>query len=251
MPTHFVFVDETGDLGQKGTDYYGYGIVEVPVSQYARIRQILAEERWRFRLYRDFELDPSSRPAVNVLTQLRELAEWDIISVSGFYINKGRYRGRYLTWSEIKRLNRRQWPHRLRNYLLRKALETHYSTVDIEGRSIDLVLDRIAVNSLQRQNLEDYIKSRKDIPLREPFKLPRIDYVTISDSSYTGALQVAHLVADIVKKSATHSLSPQEMDLARFVRLSEFLGTDSKGSSFESDLNRWEGLAPPNGVTQP
>ncbi|GAI75839.1 unnamed protein product [marine sediment metagenome] len=67
MPTHFVFVDETGDLGLKGTQVYGYGVLEVAASDYGKIRAILAEERWRFRLYRDFELKPAARPVTNVL----------------------------------------------------------------------------------------------------------------------------------------------------------------------------------------
>ncbi|GAI75844.1 unnamed protein product, partial [marine sediment metagenome] len=57
--------------------------------------------------------------------------------------------------------------HRLRNYLLRHALEFHYSSRRIDESTIDLVLDRIAINRDQQRNLEDYIMSLKAIQLRE------------------------------------------------------------------------------------
>jgi len=224
MPTHFVFVDETGDLGLKGTQVYGYGVLEVAASDYGKIRAILAEERWRFRLYRDFELKPAARPVTNVLMQLQELAECGKVFASGLYINKARYGGSYLTWSDIRRAKRSQWVHRLRNYLLRHALEFHYSSRRIDESTIDLVLDRIAISRDQQRNLEDYIMSRKAIQLREPFRLPNIDYVTISDSSYTGGLQLAHLIAELLKKCASDSLEPELRELVGFIRIVEFLG---------------------------
>ena len=239
MPTHFVFVDETGDLGPEGTDIYGYGILVEEVKDYSQIRQILVEERWRFRLFRDFEVDTRGRQASNVFTQLQMLAEVGKISASGFYINKKRYGGRYLHWSEIKRAKRSLMPHRLRNYLLRKALEFHYSDRPIyKDQSIDLVLDRIAVNADQRRNLEDYIMGHKSIQRREPFRLPKIDYVTISDSSYTEALQIAHMVADLVKKCAAGTLQPQELEFCGFIKFMEFWG-HKEPTSLEGGATQW------------
>lgn len=224
MPTHFVFVDETGVPAAHGPTIFGYGVLEVGASDYGKIRQILAEERWRFRLYRDFELDPGKRPTSNVLTQLRELAEHGKVHASGLYIDKGHYGGRYLAWSDIGQVKRSEWPHRLRNYVLRKAMEFHYDGRPIDDRSIDLVLDRIAVNPSQRRNLEEYITSHKGIVLRERFALPAIDYVTISDSSYTGGLQLAHLITDLLKMAAMGSLEAEVADLASFIRLAALVG---------------------------
>ena len=81
-----MFVDETGDLGPMGTRVFGYGIFEVHEADYGRIREILAEERWRRRLYRSFELSPDTVPIANILTQLGEF-KVDPISWTGL----GRY----------------------------------------------------------------------------------------------------------------------------------------------------------------
>ena len=97
------------------------------------------------------------------------------------------------------------------------------------ARAIDLVLDRIAVNTAQRQNLEDYMMSRENIMLKQPFRLPKIDYLTISDSAYSGALQLAHMVADCVKKCATGKLTTEEAKLVGFIKFVEFLGTKGPG----------------------
>jgi len=226
MPSHFVFVDDTGDPSPaKGcSELFGFGILEVPVNKYAMIRQILAEERWRHRLYRDFEIAPTSQPCRNVLTQLAELAQAGLVCMSGFYLNKDQYAGRYLTWCDIGSAPRWQWPHRLRAYVLRKALEFHYDGRPIDDRSIDLVLDRIALSHRQRQNLEDYLTSQKGIVLNEPFHLPKIDYITISDSSYTGGLQLAHIMTDIVKRCAAGTLPADVPLLLQCFRVVEFTG---------------------------
>jgi len=224
MPDHFVFIDDTGDPGPRGSELYGFGILEVPESEYWKIRHLLAEERWRFRLYRDFQLDPTKNPCRNVLVQLAELADHGVAHMSGFYLHKKHYRGRYYTWSDIGSAPASQWPHRLRNYLLRKALEFHYDGRVVDGYSIDVVLDRIALNAKQRENLEAYLASRKGIVLQEPFRLPKIDYVTISDSAYTGGLQLAHVMAELVKKCAAGALGDEADYMLHCFRVAEFLG---------------------------
>lgn len=229
MPNHFVFVDETGNLGRLGEAYYGYGILEVPAAIYSRIRQILAEERFRFRFYKDFEIPLTDRPAEIVFTQLAELAEHDLVAASGLYIDKAHYGGRYLTWTDVSHMRDSDWPHYARNYLLRKALEFHFSNRETpEDKTIDLVLDRIAVNADQRRNLEDYLRSKKT--QERPFALPGIEYVTISDSAYTEGLQLAHMIASIVKKVAKGTLTEKETELSRFVHLAGFVGHQDPGS---------------------
>jgi len=238
MPSHFLFVDETGDLGPKGTEIYGYGMIEVAAKNYSKIREIVAEERWRFRIYRDFELSKDTRPLVNVMKQFKELSGAGILSVSGLYINKTRYKGRYLSWSDIDLPASAERAHYLRNYLLRQALEYHYSPGPIDSRRIDLVIDRIAVNSAQRANLEDYLMGK--MPLKEEFKIPSIDHVTIADSSYIEGLQMAHNVADVVKRMAVGNFDNEVAMETDVIRITEFLGTEQ---SSEKD----KGTAPPTG----
>ena len=225
MPSHFVFVDETGDLGPKGTGYYGYGIFEVAASDYGHIRKLLAEARARYSLYRDLELDFRKQPLREIFARLDELASKQIIRRSGLYIDKQRYGGRYLTWSDVELARKPDWAHFLRNYLLRVALEHHYQPYEVDDRRIDVILDRIAVNVEQHRNLEDYLANRATIPRRALFRLPELEYLTISDSRYTGALQIAHVLANVVKQYAKQAIDAGSATPVGFVRVCQFLGS--------------------------
>lgn len=223
MPTHFLFVDETGNPSSgTTTSYYGFGVVEVISSQYWKIRQILAEERWRQRFYKEFELNAKSYPVLNVFKQLQELSENDLVAASGLFVRKDHYGGRYLKWSDVEQLTEDQWPHAFRNYILRHALEFHYADRLHDQRRIDLVIDRIGVNREQRKNLEAYLRSK--MPLQRPFDLPEIEHVTISDSEYTGGLQIADMIASVVKRAATDTLEAEVTEIARFIRIASFVG---------------------------
>ena len=229
MPSHFVFVDETGDLGPNGTGYYGYGILEVAAADYGHIRKLLAEARMKYRLYRDLEMDLRKQPLIEIFAQLDQLSAIGVVRCSGLYIDKLRYKGRYLTWSDVNFSRRSDWAHHLRNYLLRIALEHHYQPYEVADRSIDLVLDRIALNVEQHRNLEDYLANR--VPTRDGgrFRLPAMTYLTISDSQYTGALQIAHVLADVVKHYAKQPIALHRMTAVEFMRVSEFLGSPPAG----------------------
>lgn len=232
MPSHFVFVDETGSLGRGGTPYFGYGIFEVAASEYWRVRRLLAEARTEYRIYRDFELDIERQPVTGLFQKLTDLSSECMVRCSGLYIDKHLYGGRYLTWSDVEFAKESDWAHHLRNYLLRVALEHHYEQQALDGCSIDLILDRISVNVEQHRNLEDYIANRDSIPRREPFRLPRLEYLTISDSRYTGALQVAHLLANVVKAHAKATLDVGRADEMRFVRVLRFAGASAPSGAF-------------------
>jgi len=229
LPSHFVFVDETGDLGPKGTGYYGYGILEVAAVDYGTIRKLLAEARMKYRLYRDLEMDLRKQPLTEIFTHLSELASRDVVRCSGLYIDKLRYSGRYLTWSNVDFTRKSDWAHHLRNYLLRVALEHHYQPYGVGGRSIDLILDRAALNVEQHRNLEDYLANRVPTRAGRPFRLPAMEYLTISDSRYTGALQIAHILADVVKHYAKQTIDPNRWAPVGFVRVSAFLGSPPTG----------------------
>ena len=232
MPSHFVFVDETGSLGQGGTPYFGYGIFEVAASEYWRVRKLLAEARIEYGLYRDLELDIERQPLTGLFEELRNLSSSDLVRCSGLYVDKQRYGGRYLTWSDVDFVRESDWTHHLRNYLLRVALERHYGPYAVDDRSIDLILDRISVNVEQHRNLEDYLSNRNTVPRREPFRLPPLEYLTISDSRYTGALQIAHVLANVVKVHAKATLDVNRTGPVGFVRVVRFPGTTAPPGAF-------------------
>ncbi len=229
MEEHFVFVDETGDLGLGGTPHFGFGILELKADSYESLRELLAEERTRVGLYRKFEVDSRHQLGRALLQKLSQLSEIDIVHASGLYIHKVRYRGRYLSWfdsdARLVKLGKPEASHRLRNYLLRQSLEHRFSLdEEVGAKSIHLVLDRISINRRQRTEMEDYLVSTPP-HLQRPFRFPPIALFVISDSRYTGGLQLAHLVADIVKEHAKHPRGTIDAGVSGFVRVTEFLGS--------------------------
>lgn len=206
---------------------------EVAASDYGHIRKLLAEARMKYGLYRDLEMDLRKQPLVDIFLQLDELASSDVVRCSGLYIDKLRYKGRYLTWSDVNFARKPDWAHHLRNYLLRVALEHHYQPYQVTDQSIDLVLDRIALNVEQHRNLEDYLANRVATRDGRLFRLPTMEYLTIADSRYTGALQIAHVLADLVKYYAKQTIDLNHLPPVRFVRISAFLGSLPTGPVWE------------------
>ena len=149
-----------------------------------------------------------------------------IISASGLYIEKEKYGGRYLKWCETE-VPQSEWPYYLRNYLLRHLLEFHYTVFDEFNdlsEPIDLVLDRVLLKEIQVKNTLDYLNSRIAIPLREEFKIPPIVHLTIADSHYVGGLEIAHLLAEVLRETAKGTLTPNIKGVSDFMRIEKFLG---------------------------
>jgi hypothetical protein len=114
--------------------------------------------------------------------------------------------------------------YRLRNYLLRHLLEFHFSYDDVPKMETDIILDRWSLSERQHQETFNYLNSKTAVALEQPFALPEIAYLTIADNEYICGLELAHILADMVKKKATNKLSNKYSKLISFMRIKEFVG---------------------------
>jgi hypothetical protein len=222
----YLFVDETGDPGKKGSKYFGMALLEVSNEHYKAIESVISSYRLLSGMFAEFkELPQRYIVGLNLLRGISSLAEVSLVQASGIYIEKTSYSGRYLTWSDYG-ISEKEWAYYLRNYLIRHLLEYHFENRDIFTIRIDLVLDRILLTESQRANTISYLNSEKVIQLETPFCIPRIEFLTIADSKYVCCLQISHILADLVKNCAQNSLTDEQSELMKgFFKIKKFDGT--------------------------
>jgi hypothetical protein len=224
---NFIFVDGTGDICLNNTDYFGLALLQVHSDHYKAIRELVSQFRWLGHIFDEFKTKPPRKggysSSEHLIRGLASFAEYSYISATGLFIHKNYYGGRFLNWSELD-IDKGEWPYYLRNYLLRHLLEYHFSNADVPKDDIDLVLDRVMLSEDQRKNTIQYLSSRAPIPLRRPFSIPRILHLTVADSEYTDGLQIAHLLADVVKKHAGEQLPEEYTQLRSFINIIGFIG---------------------------
>jgi len=227
----FVFVDDTGDPGSDlsggASAHFGMALLSVKSADYEAIRRLLSQVHWLSGTATSLALGQHSIRALMLLRGLQELSNNCIVSASSLYIDKKHYGGRYLTWSDVD-VPSSEWAYYLRNYLLRHLLEFHFSVPGITDEVIDLVLDRILLDGSKRENTLNYLNSKTAIPLREPFKIPPITYLTIADSEYVGGLETAHVLADVTRELAKGTISQSVTEVANFIRVKHFVGHEKK-----------------------
>lgn len=225
----FVFVDETGDPGRRmlmplgSTPYYGMAAISVSDRDYDALRLLLSQIHWLRGTATAIGLRRTYNKSLDLMRGLKELSNQGIILTSGIYINKGDYGGRFLSWSDVD-IPKSEWKFYLRNYLLRHLLELHFSNHNPLGDTVDLVMDRVTLSEDQRRNTYNYLNSKTRIPLREPFAIPPIEYLTIGDSEYVGGLEIAHVLADILRKNIKGEITPEVRAVSDFVRIEHFVG---------------------------
>lgn len=224
---NFIFIDETGDVGKEGgTRYFGYGLLHVKDDNYFVIRQLLSQIRWLHGVFGDLSRITSktdNNTVKGILRALASLSEKNHIICTGLYINKSSYGGRYLEWSESA-IPQKLMTYRLRNYLLRHLLEFHFGHEDVPKTATDIILDRVELSESQRIETFNYLNSRTVRPLEKPFALPEITHLTIADNEYICGLELAHILADVVKKKAEAKLSVEYSKFVEFIRMKEFIG---------------------------
>jgi len=228
---NFVFLDETGDPGSnisKGASlYFGMALISVIDKDYETLRRLLAQVHWLCGTAALISLGQHSIRALNLLRGLQELARNGIISASGLYISKECYGGRYTKWSDID-VPSSEWPYYLRNYLLRHLLEFHFAALNTPSEPVDLILDRVLLTESQRKNILEYLNSKTAIPLREPFRIPPITFLTVANSQYVGGLEIAHVLADILREFVKGTISENLKELSNFMRVEHFVGLEKE-----------------------
>jgi len=221
----YIFIDETGEPGPSGSAHFGFGLLHVHSDNYKVITQLMAQVRWLCNIFSEIKrTEPGQeyRAERYILKGLQSLMAERTVFVSGFFINKEQYRGRYLRWCERPEVSEDDWAYYLRNYLLRHLLEFHFSYHELNARNIDIVVDRITLSESQRLNTLNYLTSK--VTLKEPFKLPNIQYFTIGDSKYICGLEVAHIIAGLVREQTLEAVKDSFCGFASFVPVIGFLG---------------------------
>lgn len=223
---YFLFVDETGDPGKEGSDCFGFALMQIHSSCYESIRRLLFSYRLLSGMFPEIKNLPQKPIAhLNLLRGLNSLAQAGLVQISGLYINKNRYGGRYLHWiDDDNMIPDREWRYYLRNYLLRHLLEIHFSEKSSTDEDIDLVLDRVLLSEEQRNNTLAYLNSKIPRTLERVFAIPQIKFLTIADSKYVGALQLVHIIADLIKNCATGRITDEQKKLSMQFRMTEFIG---------------------------
>jgi len=223
----FVFVDETGELGKRNilspgsTSFFGIAAISVSDKDYEALRLLLAQIHWLRGTASTID-STNHIWTFNFLRGLKELEANGIISASALYIDKKDYNGRYLTWTDYN-IHKDEWRYYLRNYLLRHLLEYHFNS-SIPNKPVELVIDRITLSKSQLENTQDYLNSQTLPKESTPFAIPHIKYLIMPSSEYVGGLEVAHLLADVLKRRIQNNIPPLMDELSEFMGILHFLG---------------------------
>jgi hypothetical protein len=227
----YLFVDDTGDPGSEmlkgASSFFGLALLSVQDKDYKALRLLLSQIHWLRGTATTIELRRTYNKSLDLMRGLKELSNHGVISASGLYINKEDYGGRYLKWSDVD-VPPSEWRYYLRNYLLRHLLEFHFETGGTIDEPIDLVLDRLILTERQRKNTYDYLNSKTEIALRQSFSIPPVEHLTICDSEYVGGLEIAHVLADILRETIKEGITPEIKTVSDFVRIKHFVGHKEK-----------------------
>ncbi len=221
----FILVDETGDPGKAAgaSEYFGYSILQVSSDDYHILNFLISQICWLCGSAKQTRWGERPYRILNLLRGLKELANDDIIKASGLYIQKAKYCGAYLNWANYG-IPSTEWPHYLRNYVLRHALEFHFMDYNTPDKPVEIILDRVIITEDQKINTGRYLNSETPKPLREKFKIPPILHFTLADSQYVRGLWVAHVLADMLRLQIKGEMNSMIEDLSSFMKTQCFLG---------------------------
>jgi hypothetical protein len=95
-------------------------------------------------------------------------------------------------------------------------------------------LDRVSLFESQFRGTFNYLNSNTTTSLARRFSLPGITHLTIADNEYICGLELAHILADVVKKKAMNKLSDEYAKLVWFMRIQEFIGILKKNLGYKT-----------------
>lgn len=188
----FIFIDEAGDPGPGGASSSNYFIAACVHITDARLPRLLQHfVNLRYFSDADGELKPlinNPRLRPRLIDVLRWHAEDGSASFSAVQVDKREYTGPYLRDTGPKGRDSRRFMNRITRHLL----EGHLSLHKPESPQCELVIDRVTMTLEQELNLRRY--------LQDNWKLPSFEHITLADSRYVEGLQIADLVASLVRE---------------------------------------------------
>jgi len=185
----FIFIDESGDPGDlhsTSSSYYIAACIHVTDIQMEELLPHFVGLRFFQNLSRELKPIISNQ---KLLPKILDILNWhDGIRVSAVHLTKKEYSGPYLS----DRSPRGKNPRFFQNFVIRQLLEHHFSGGGFQTDEGELVFDRISMTFENEVNLRDYIN--------ENWNLPDFSHITFADSRYVECLQIADLIAGLVRE---------------------------------------------------
>lgn len=219
----YIFVDESGDPGFSvdpvshqllSSPFYTAAALHLCDDAFRDLNKYMAAFRYYSGLNRELKIPSEKEEFTRLLDPIRALAEGGRnIWASVVYLDKQEYTGSYLKPGGIRPAS----PVRFRHYVLRRLLEHHFQSRQLQSNQYDLVLDRVDLPREENENLWRYLARNRNIPTPT--------HITHASSIYVEGLQVVHHIANGYKDVVSGSLPPPELSFvnARDLTLNQYV----------------------------
>jgi len=216
---NFIFIDETGDPGPRGSDYYACCVLHVCADNFKHLYSVMCVYRFVLDYYRElksFKIKDSKLKKLNRL--LYKKRRYFRCSVA--YLDKKQYRGPYLHSTGKYKSN----PNLFRKYIYRQTLDLHFAKYSLYSNKVEVVIDRASLNEGELENLLTY--------LRKFCLIPRIDYLTSVDSRYVDLVQLADLICGQYKTDGTYEIGKKEGFSYSFINDKNITYENARGEKY-------------------
>ena len=205
----YIFVDESGDPAYTrdpasgrllSSSFYIAATLHLSDDAFGDLNKHVAAFRYYSGLNRELKIPPSREAFSKLLDPIKALAEaGKNIRASVVYLDKPKYNGSYLKPGGKRSAD----PVRFRNYILRRLLEHHFQTYELQSEHYDLVLDRVEMTREQVGNLREYLARNRNFPTPT--------HITHASSIYVEGLQVVHHIANGYQGVIVGAKAPPEL----------------------------------------
>lgn len=211
----YVFIDESGDPGnilEEGASSPHYAELALQINEEAWAYFADHIISWKYVLGKsgEFKSLPSRTDQLKrYINPLIELHNRNNLCCSCVYLIKANYKGPYLRPNSTHR----QYPIKFRNFVHRKLLEHHFRCFPAHDFKIELVFDRYRMNTVEENNLKDYLLNN--------WNLPNFEYICHVNSIYSEAMQVTSQLVNAMKDIILGTADVNRKALLNFVSMKD------------------------------
>lgn len=205
--TEFLFVDESGDPGVDGTPLYVMACIHADMETLVALQTHLVNFRYHHGVKGELKewggllKKKPTQMTRSLLRFLLEVTEPGGVRASANWLRKATYRA-----NGGPHLGPGSTAHWFQNYQLRRLLGRHQAR-NGWGDNADLILDRWPMTEYQLMNLRNYLKGKCDLR-------PPPHHITIADSSYVPAIELADFYARLVRVAVEGGADPEYVSFA-------------------------------------